>query len=136
MNDADKNKLLNDLLSEGAFDAHNLNSRDAALQAFGRRRQQRRLYPAAIALCAVMIFTLGYAATRSRTHTVAVKIATTVAPQKETIPSPKKRESFLMTDEELLAYLPPGSCVLGSSGGKTFLLFHNEQTRRELFHEP
>lgn len=131
MNDPGKKReLLNDILKEKSFETFNSNAKAQAMRVFARRHRMARarsmLAIAALALVSVTFASLWL-------HRGPIKPA---SPFVQEVRQPTNPERWLLSDEELLSYLPPNSCSLASADGKAILVFWDEEVRRRLFHEP
>jgi hypothetical protein len=107
------------------FNAHNIETHAKALRAFRRRHQFKRVRSAAQLLA---ILALGGIWFSSR-H-IPVKTVVNVPPSPLPITRP---EPHSLTDEELIAKFPPGSCFMAEVNGKKILVFKDPQVEKQFF---
>jgi hypothetical protein len=130
MNDPNRNeKLLRDVLSEGV-DPIDAAAKARVLHVFERRHRAARLRPVFV-VCTLALAGILFVSTRPDPAPMLPEQATIPQAVPET-----KKEPFLISDEELLAFFPSNSCSLANVDGKEMLVFWDDNVRRKLFHEP
>jgi len=140
MSKPDFDPLLNDLLADSGYNRFRADLKQQALGAFRRARFWRRTCTAgafaAVACLAVgtLLWQTQRAGSPTRTvHNVAP--AESVPVPRGIAPVPPSNASIhieTISDEQLLAAFPPGSCFLAELNGQTILVFHDPALRAEV----
>jgi hypothetical protein len=116
------------------FKAHNTETHEKALRAFRRRHQLKRLRSAA-QLCALLVLGACWLTVRqipaSKETLVANTPPTSLSASTASLDSPPEPRS--LTDEELIAKFPPGSCFMAEVNGKKILVFKDPQVEKQFF---
>ena len=111
------------------FNTHDSATYAKALRAFRRRRQLKRLRSTA-QLCAV----LALGAYWFGSHQVFKETLVVKAPPSAPVPPPiLRQEPHSLTDEELIAKFPPGSCFMAEVNGKKILVFKDPTVEKQFF---
>lgn len=120
-----ENALLDAVLRDEAWQGTNAALKIDALVAFRRRQRLRRLTRVAatvLVLCALLALALRWSRPPAATPSPVVTRRS---------PSPKTAEAVrYLTDEELLALFPGGSCVLAEIDGRKELVFLDPKLER------
>ena len=126
MNDQEhKNQLLTKLLSDDSFASFNSQARARAIRTFERHHRIVRARPL-VAIMALALLSLTWPFLPKQRHPANPEQA--VSPTRH---APAATDSsFLISDQELLSYFPPGSCSLVQTDGKAFLVFRNDDIKR------
>jgi hypothetical protein len=106
--DPDRNALLDGVLADDGWQALNAEVKARALGAFRAHRRQRRLLAwggSAVAACALAVTGLNFVLRPYEAAPASVAS------------KPKTRPSYL-TEEQLMAYFPPGSCTIAEIDGE------------------
>ncbi len=121
--------------SDARFNHHNERVKALALRAF-RQRQARKLGAQAAAVClaaAALIFYRSAPPETVKSLGIAAPpppVETVVLTHSASPPLAVKREaSTQLSDDELLAAFPPGSCFIAEVGGKKRLVFRSDEMR-------
>ena len=136
MNEPDFDPLLTDLVSDSDYHRFRGELKKRALTRFRRHQAWRRIRGtgAAMVLIAVAVLALlqfAERAGRSRLaatapsfdHQPSAAAAAPIAPS---------TQMTAISDEELLASFPPGSCFLAEVNGETMLVFTDDKVRTEV----
>jgi hypothetical protein len=138
--------MKNDGMNE-IFFTHNAAVREQALDEFRRRNSRRRIANASAVVCALG-FILAFVFVRpgsesnlaSSGSSKGTGSARTVVTQRKTVsenqvtmagPSPDRIGE--LSDEQLLAIFPEGSCFLAEVNGRKTLVFHDPAVRARFF---
>jgi hypothetical protein len=136
MNEPDFDPLLTDLVSDSDFNRFRGELKKRALTRFRRHQAWRRILRTGgpvvlIAMAALTILRFPERAGRSR----LVATASSFDHQRSaaaTAPIVPRTQMTAISDEELLASFPPGSCFLAEVNGETMLVFTDDKVRTEV----
>ena len=117
------------------FTEHDSSVRAAALHAF-RRRQKRKTTVEVLGLLVLFALVTATFLARSPARTTAkfAPVRQPVHMQKATVAQsvPSPRGGFI-SDDELLAAFPPGSCFIAEVNGQKRLVFRDPQIQKRFF---
>jgi hypothetical protein len=120
--------LLNAVLADEAWQALNSSLKRQALAAIGahRRRQRLRLWTGGAACAALLL--IGVGSWLRPTAPGSAPIAQTSGQ-----PAASRTEVQFISEEEMLAMFPPGSCVVAEINGRKELVFFDAKKAEEGF---
>ena len=136
MNEPDFDPLLTDLVRDSDYNRFRSELRKRALTSFRRHQAWRRIRVtgAAMVLIAVAVLALlrfPERAGRSRSVATAPSFDHS-SPAAATAPMTPSTRMTAISDAELLASFPPGSCFLAEVNGETMLVFTDDKVRTEV----
>ena len=126
--DEDDSGLLNAVLADDDWHALNGGLKQQALAAMAQERRRRRLR-VQIGQAALVVILLGSLAWWFHQPDSRV-IATVSAPDS---PRPTTHQDRFISEEEMLALFPPGSCVVAEVDGRKDLVFFDAEAARKGF---
>ena len=126
--DEDDSGLLNAVLADDNWHALNSGLKRQALAAMAQARRRRRLR-VQIGQAALVVMLLGSLAWWFR-QPDSRTIATVPAPDS---PRPITHQERFISEEEMLALFPPGSCVVAEIDGRKELVFFDAEAARKGF---
>jgi hypothetical protein len=135
MNNTNNNEeLLRDVFAEiDLAGAEWSAAKRSALGEFRRARRTRSLSRLSGLLAVFSLSTVLFWP-RPQPETLTPAPLLSAAPPAQTQDTPPEKPDYLISDEELLAAFPPGSCFLAEFDGKTRLVFVDERLAREFLH--
>ena len=126
--DEDDSGLLNAVLADDDWHALNGGLKQQALAAMAQERRRRRLR-VQIGQAALVVILLGSLAWWFH-QPDSRAIATVSAPDS---PRPTTHQDRFISEEEMLALFPPGSCVVAEIDGRKELVFFDAEAARKGF---
>jgi len=126
--DEDDNGLLNAVLADDNWHALNGGLKQQALAAMAQARRRRHLR-VQIGQAALVVMLLGSLAWWFH-HPASRTIATVATPDS---PRPTTHQDRFISEEEMLALFPAGSCVVAEIDGRKELVFFDAEAARKGF---
>ena len=108
------------------FREHDSRVHAAALRAFRSRPRHRKL------TTVTLLIALATAILSTQLNSKQ-QAAPPVAHRLPSAPATEKQPAVSLTDEELLAHFPPGSCFLAEVNGKIILVFNDPALKKQFF---
>ena len=131
MKSPDVKELLEDVIHDSSFVEHDLVSRERATSAF--RNKKRNAFLRRITLIAASIVILATASYFYYSRPARMELTITKPPQPMQTEGPENVSSNLLTDAQLLAVFPAGSCYLAEADGRKVLVFRDEKIKKRYF---
>jgi hypothetical protein len=123
--------VLAEVIHDVSFAEHDAACRIRAISAF--RKQQRMKALRQVTLIAASILMIAYIGSLFSRKDKAIEVKVVVPAEVPSAETASSESTNLLTDEELLAAFPPGSCYLAEVNGQKVLLFHDEKVRAKFF---
>jgi hypothetical protein len=136
MNEPDFDPLLTDLVADSDFNRFRGELKKRALTRFRWHQAWRRVRGTGVAMVLIALavpalLRLPERAGRSRLVATAPNFDHQ-RPAAAAAPIPPSTQMTAISDEELLASFPPGSCFLAEVNGETMLVFTDDKVRTEV----
>lgn len=130
MNPKNLKELLEQTVADADFKTHDAEVRRAALREFRKSNYRRKLAAIsgiAAALAVTTVLLIGSLRTKH------VSVAAVPLEAKGSTATQSARASGSLSDEQLLAVFPPGSCYFAEVDGRKMLVFKDEKVRQIYF---
>ena len=131
----DFDPLLNDLLADSHYDSFRAQLKQRALEEFRGHRRARRIRGAAFGLASIALVAILIASWKtppdSKTLAGLTPDPSASVGAQDVSPETTVRVENI-SDEELLASFPPGSCFLAELDGEMVLVFHDPVLRDQV----
>jgi hypothetical protein len=131
MNAKDLKELLEQTLTDSDFETHDAGARRAALREFRKNIYRRKLATISGIAAAVVPTTILLIGSFRTKHSSVAALPPPVMEERAATQSARAGRS--LSDAQLLAVFPPGSCYFAEVEGQKVLVFKDEKVRQMYF---
>jgi len=128
MNAKDLKELLEQTLTDSDFETHDAGVRRAALRAFRKNIYRRKLASISGMAAALVVTTILLIGSFRTKHASMATLPPRLAEERAAA-----RASRSLSDDQLLAVFPPGSCYFAEVEGRKVLVFKDQKVRQMYF---
>ncbi len=134
MNSKELRELFSETVCDEEFARHDFETQRVAVREFRRAQWRKKLAGIArIAAVFAMAFVSFLIAGKTKELKKEAALPARFSSARMPPATPKAGQSGLMSDEQLLALFPPGSCYLAEVEGRKMLVFRDEKVKQRFF---